>query len=56
MLGKLLLIKMLLAIGFVVMLMHVLFFVVALTLHVLCLAPPLRKIVMKRNSSRHACC
>jgi hypothetical protein len=56
MLGKLLLIKMLMAVGFVVMLMHVLFFVATLALHVVLLAPRLRKIVMKRNSSRHACC
>jgi Zn-dependent membrane protease YugP len=56
MLGKLLFIKMLMAVGFVVMLMHVLFFVVTLALHVLFLAPRLRKIVMNRHSSRHACC
>jgi len=46
---------MLMAVGFVVMLVHILFFVVTLALHVLFLAPRLRK-MMKRNSSQHACC
>jgi ABC-type uncharacterized transport system fused permease/ATPase subunit len=55
MLGKFLLIKMLTIAGFVVMLLHVLFFVATLALHVLFLAPRLGKI-MKRNSSRDACC
>jgi hypothetical protein len=55
MLGKFLLIKMLTIAGFVVMLLHVLFFVVTLALHVLFLAPRLGKMI-KRNSSRHACC
>jgi hypothetical protein len=44
MFGKLLLIKMLMVVGCVVMLLHVLFFVVTLMLHVLFLAPRLGKI------------
>ena len=55
MLGKFLLIEMLMIAGFVVMLLHVLFFVVTLVLHVLFLAPRLGK-MMKRNSSWDACC
>jgi len=43
------------AVGFVIMLIHVLFFVVTLTWHVVFLAPRLLK-MMKRNSSRHDCC
>jgi hypothetical protein len=41
-------------VGFVVLLLHVLFFVLTLALHVLFLAPKLRKKMMKRNSWQHA--
>jgi len=53
MLGKCMLLKLLMVIGFVVLLLHILFFVVTVALHVLFLAPKLRKKMMKHNSWRH---
>lgn len=53
MLGKCMLLKLLMVVGFVIVLLHVLFFVVTVALHVLFLAPKLRKKMMKRNSWRH---
>jgi hypothetical protein len=55
MLGKFLFVEMLMIVGFVVLLIHVLFFVATLALHILFLAPRLRKKMMNRNSMRHAC-
>ena len=54
MLGKCMLLQLLMVVGFVVLLLHVLFFVVTVALHVLFLAPKLQKMMMKRNSWHHA--
>ena len=52
MFGKCMLLQLLMVVGFVVLLLHVLFFVVTVALHVLFLAPKLQK--KKRNSWQHA--
>ncbi len=54
MFGKSMLLQLLMVVGFVVLLLHVLFFVVTVALHVLFLAPELQKKMMKRNSWQHA--
>ena len=54
MLGKCMLLQLLMVVGLVVLLLHVLFFVVTVALHVLFLAPKLQKKTMKRNSWQHA--
>jgi hypothetical protein len=53
MLGKFVFVKLLMAVGFVVLLLHVLFFIVTVALHVLFLAPLLGKKMIKHRSWQH---